>query len=148
MRALADTLRIEVLRHNCVESMYSIHIAFPGDFVSPGFMKEQQTKVPLNKTIQGLDHPIDELLAKFPSSDKVAGLIIRAVDRGDFIICEDSMEASVLFTNMQGPSPKRGWGVYDALLSPIMSCVVMPYLRWKWEGLTRKDGEELRKSRA
>ncbi|EAS30222.3 oxidoreductase [Coccidioides immitis RS] len=147
VRALADTLRIELLRNDCAASTYSIHIAFPGDFVSPGFMKEQQTKVALNKTIQGLNHPIEQLKAKFPSSDKVASLIIHAVDRGDFIICEDSMAASVLFANMQGPSPKRGWGVFDALLSPVMNLFVMPYLRWKWEGLTRKDGEKLQRSR-
>lgn len=147
MRALADTLRMEVLRHNCADSKYSIHIAFPGDFVSPGFMKEQQTKVPLNKKIQGLEQPIEQLLHTFPTSDKVASLIVRAADRGDFIICEDSFAANALFSNMLGPSPKRGWGVFDALMSPLMGWIVAPYLRWKWEGLTKKDGEELRKSK-
>ncbi|CAI7647022.1 unnamed protein product [Penicillium palitans] len=147
VRALADTLRMEVLRHNCADSKYSIHIAFPGDFVSPGFMKEQQTKVPLNKKIQGLEQPIEQLLHTFPTSDKVASLIVRAADRGDFIICEDSFAANALFSNMLGPSPKRGWGVFDALMSPLMGWIVAPYLRWKWEGLTKKDGEELRKSK-
>ncbi|KAK3317263.1 hypothetical protein B0T19DRAFT_468802 [Cercophora scortea] len=147
VRALADTLRIEVNRYNCPESLYTIHIAFPGDFVSPGFMKEQETKVALSKAIQGLNHPIEQLTAKFPSSEKVADLVIRAVDRGDFIICEDSLAASVLFSNMQGPSPKRGWGVVDALLAPLVSWFVMPYMRWKWEGMTRADGEAMRRAR-
>lgn len=146
VRALADTLRLEVLRHNCAESHYSIHVAFPGDFVSPGFMKEQETKVHLNKTIQGLHQPIEKLIAKFPSSEEVAGMIIKAVDRGDFIVTY-SLEQHALFANMMGPSPKRGWGVVDTLLAPLMSWIIMPYLRWKWEGITKKDGEELRKSR-
>lgn len=47
---------------------------------------------------------------------------------------------------MMGASPKRGWGVVDALLQPLMSWIVMPYFWSKWEVLARKDGEELRKS--
>ncbi|KAI1388534.1 putative short chain dehydrogenase/ reductase [Hypoxylon trugodes] len=147
VRALADTLRMEVLRYCGPESTYSIHCAFPADFISPGFVLEQQTKTPLTKHMQGTDLPLNKLEAKFPSSDKVASLIIAAVDRGDFIICEDSLAASVLFTNMLGPSPKRGWGIVDALLSPIVGCIVWPYLRWRWESMTRSDGEEFRRSR-
>lgn len=115
VRALADTLRLEVLRHNSPSSHYTIHNAFLGDFVSPGFMKEQATKVHLNKTIQGLHQPIENLIAKFPSLDEVAGWIIEAADRGDCIITY-SLEQHALFANMQGISPKRGWGVIDTLL--------------------------------
>ncbi|KAG5926957.1 putative secondary metabolism biosynthetic enzyme [Claviceps africana] len=145
LRALADTLRLEVLRHNFAGSHYSIHVAFPGDFVSPGFLKEQQTKVHLNKTIQGLHHPLEKLIAKFPSSEAVAAMMIKAVDRGDFAVTY-SLEQHALFANMPGPSPKRGWGVLDALLAPLMSWVIMPYMRRQWEGLARRDGEELRRS--
>jgi 3-dehydrosphinganine reductase len=143
VRALADTLRLEVLRHDTTESHYSIHCAFPGDFVSPGFMKEQETKVHLNKTIQGLHQPIEKLVAKFPSSEKVASMIIKAVDRGDFIITY-SLEQHALFANMMGASPKRGWGIVDTLLQPLMSWFIMPYFRRKWESITKKDGEQLR----
>jgi 3-dehydrosphinganine reductase len=143
VRALADTLRLEVLRHDTAESHYSIHCAFPGDFVSPGFMKEQETKVHLNKTIQGLHQPIEKLVAKFPSSEKVASMIIKAVDRGDFIVTY-SLEQHALFANMMGASPKRGWGIVDTLLQPLMSWFVMPYFRRKWECITKKDGEQLR----
>ncbi|KAG5913305.1 hypothetical protein E4U53_004913 [Claviceps sorghi] len=146
VRALADTLRLELLRHNSADSHYSVHVAFPGDFVSPGFIKEQQTKVHLNKTIQGLHHPLEKLVAKFPSSEAVAAMIIQAVDRGDFAVTY-SLEQRALFANMLGPSPKRGWGLLDAALAPLMSWFIMPYLRRRWEGLARRDGEELRKSR-
>ena len=146
VRALADTLRLEVMRHDTADSHYSIHCAFPGDFVSPGFMKEQATKVHLNKTIQGLHQPIESLVAKFPSSEQVASMIIKAVDRGDFIVTY-SLEQHALFANMMGASPKRGWGVVDTLLQPLMSWIIMPYFRRQWESLTRKDGEQLRMSR-
>ncbi|KAK9444801.1 putative short chain dehydrogenase/ reductase [Metarhizium brunneum] len=147
-RAFADTLRLEVLRYCCPESTYSIHCAFPGDFVSPGFVLEQKTKTNLTKRIQGLDgYTMSELEARFPSSDKIASLITSAVDRGDFIICDGSLAGSLLFTGMIGPSPKRGLGIVDSLLSVFTGCLLWPYLRWKWESMTRKDGEEHRRAR-
>ncbi|XDG09181.1 hypothetical protein ABKA04_008796 [Annulohypoxylon sp. FPYF3050] len=145
VRALADTLRMEVLRYNCPASTYTIHCAFPADFVSPGFVLEQKTKTPLTKRIQGLDRPFEELEARFPSSEKVASLIIAAVDRGDFIICEDSFAASALFTNMTGPSPKRGLGIVDSIMGLLVGWVVWPVLRRRWESMCRQDGEESRK---
>ncbi|KAF5228432.1 hypothetical protein FAUST_11079 [Fusarium austroamericanum] len=146
-RALADTLRMEVLRYCCPKSTYSIHCAFPADFVSPGFILEQDTKTTLTKRIQGLHGlSIAELETRFPSSDKVASLIVKAVERGDFIICEDSLAASILFCNMIGPSPKRGWGIADSLVSIFIGWFGWPFLRWKWEAMTRKDGEEMRSS--
>jgi 3-dehydrosphinganine reductase len=45
---------------------------------------------------------------------------------------------------MMGASPKRGWGIVDTLLQPLMSWFVMPYFRQKWECITKKDGEQLR----
>ncbi|KAI2620649.1 putative short chain dehydrogenase/ reductase [Hypomontagnella submonticulosa] len=145
VRALADTLRMEVLRYNCPASTYSIHCAFPADFVSPGFVLEQKTKTPLTKRIQGLDRPFEELKSKFPSCEKVASLIIAAVDKGDFIICEDSFAASALFTNMTGPSPKRGFGIVDSFLGLLVGWVVWPVLRRRWEAMCRQDGKECRK---
>lgn len=34
---LADDLRKEVLRYSCPASTYTIHCAFPVDFISPGY---------------------------------------------------------------------------------------------------------------
>lgn len=136
---------MEVLRYDCPASTYSIHCAFPADFVSPGFVLEQKTKTPLTKRIQGLDRPFEELEARFPTSEKVASLVIAAVDRGDFIICEDSFAASALFTNMTGPSPKRGLGIVDSFLGLLMGWIVWPVLRRRWEAMCKKDGEELRR---
>jgi len=146
VRGLADTLRMEVLRYCCSKSTYSIHCAFPADFISPGFIQELKTKTPLTKRISGTNLSIPELEAKYPSSEKVASGIIAAVDKGDYIICKDSLAASLLFTNMIGLSPKRGWGIVDSLLSVVMGWIVVPFLRRKWEAMTREDGEEMRSS--
>ena len=136
-----------MLRYCNSKSTYSIHCAFPADFLSPGFKLEQETKTPLTKRIQGTNLAVAELEAKFPSSENVAALIIAAVDKGDFIICEDSLAASALFTTMIGLSPKRGWGIFDSLLSVMMGWLVMPFFRRKWEGMSREDSEEIQRSK-
>ncbi|EAW13629.1 putative short chain dehydrogenase/reductase family oxidoreductase [Aspergillus clavatus NRRL 1] len=141
VRALADTLRFEVLRHNSPRTTYSIHIAFPADFISPGFVLEQDTKPNLTKRIQGTDvATFAQLEAKFPSSEKVARGIIARVEKGDFIICEDSLAASFLFTNMVGLSPKRGLGIVDSLMGVVVGWLVVPILRRRWERMCRQDG--------
>lgn len=135
------------MRYSCAASKYSIHCAFPGDFISPGFYLEQDTKTPLTKRIQGTDKPLTELEAKFPSSHTVATGIIQAVEAGDFMICKDSLAASLLFTGMTGPSPKRGLGLADSLLGWVVSWIVWPVLRIKWAQMCHEDGEVARKSR-
>ncbi|KAE8362762.1 putative short chain dehydrogenase/ reductase [Aspergillus caelatus] len=141
VRALADTLRFEVLRHNSAQTTYTVHIAFPADFISPGFVLEQDTKPDLTKRIQGTNvATFAELEEKFPSSEQVAQGIVARVDQGDFIICEDSLSASLLFTNMIGLSPKRGLGIVDSLLSVAMGWFVVPVLRRRWERMCREDG--------
>ncbi|KAI0468003.1 putative short chain dehydrogenase/ reductase [Xylaria cf. heliscus] len=140
VRALADTLRMEFLRHSSATSAYTAHCAFPGDFVSPGFYLEQNTKTNLTKRMQGTDKPLQTLEANCPSSDKVASSIVAAVDRGEFIICDGSWAISLLFTNMIGPSVKRGFGVLDSLLSILAGWLLYPILRRQWDAMTKEDG--------
>ncbi|VUC30985.1 unnamed protein product [Clonostachys rosea] len=78
VRALADTLRFEMLRYSSPASKYSVHISFPGDFISPGFYQEQYTKTHLTKSMQGLKGSIKDLEKKYPSSEKVASLVLDA----------------------------------------------------------------------
>ncbi|KAG6037964.1 putative secondary metabolism biosynthetic enzyme [Claviceps citrina] len=147
VRALADTLRLELMRYSCTASAYSVHCAFPGDFLSPGFWLEQETKTPLTKRIQGTDRPLEQLAATCPSSDRVAELMIRAAENGDYIICKDSAAASLLFTSMTGPSPKRGMGLADSLLGLLVGWIVWPVLRRRWEWMCAEDGERAREAR-
>ncbi|KAJ5385789.1 short chain dehydrogenase/ reductase [Penicillium cosmopolitanum] len=144
VRALADTLRFEFLRHNSAMTTYTVHIAFPADFVSPGFRLEQDTKPHLTKRIQGTNlASFEELENKFPSSEKVALGVIAKVDLGSFIICEDSLAAGCLFTNMTGLSPKRGLGIVDSVMGVVVGWIVMPVLRRRWERMCREDGERM-----
>lgn len=142
VRALADTLRLEMLRYSSARSKYTVHIAFPGDFISPGFYQEQFTKTPLTKQMQGLNGTIKQLEARYPSSEQVASLILKAVADGEFVICRDSLAGSMLFTGMVGPSPKRGFGILDSVLGIVVGLFVWPYLRVRWERMCKKDGEE------
>ncbi|KAI1764145.1 putative short chain dehydrogenase/ reductase [Hypoxylon sp. FL1150] len=145
VRALADSLRMELLRYSSSSCTYSIHCAFPADFLSPGFYLEQHSKTPLTKRMQGTNHALADLEAKYPSSDKVASQIIKAAEMGEFIICRDSTASSLLFTAMTGPSPKRGWGIFDSLVGLLVGWLVWPYLRRRWEFEIRKDGEAARR---
>lgn len=135
---------MEALRLSNPKSTYTIHCAFPSNFISPAFLKEQKSKPRLTKVIEGTTGSIEELKQKLPSADKVSQVIISGVERGDFAICEDSVESGLLFTNMIGPSPKRGLGVLDSLSSVLVSLIVWPVFRRRWDGMCKKNGKQLR----
>ncbi|CAH0054503.1 unnamed protein product [Clonostachys solani] len=141
VRALADTLRLEMLRYSSPASRYSVHISFPGDFISPGFYQEQNTKTALTKSMQGLKGSIEDLEKQYPSSEKVASLVLEAVKNEEYIICRDSLAASLLFTNMVGASPKRGLGIMDSIVGVVVNWFIWPVLRRHWEGMCKRDGE-------
>lgn len=81
-----------------------------------------------------------ELEHRFPSAEKVAQKIIAGVERGDFALCNDSIESSLLFANMIGPSPKRGLGVLDSLLATVVGLLVWPVFRRRWDKMCKQDG--------
>ena len=67
---------------------------------------------------------IEELEQRFPSAEKVAQGIIDGMERGDFALCDDSVESGLLFANMISPSPKRGLGLLDSLLATVIGLFV------------------------
>jgi len=97
VRALADTLRMEALRYSGPASTYTIHCAFPSNFLTRSFFQEQGKKPEVTKRIEGTTGSVAELEKKFPSAQKVAGQIIEGVTRGDFALCDDSMESALFF---------------------------------------------------
>ena len=140
VRGLADTLRMEALRLSGPASTYTIHCAFPSNFISPAFLEEQKSKPELTKRIEGTTGSTAELERRFPSAEKVAKGIIAGVARGDFALCDDSVESSLLFANMIGPSPKRRLGVRDSLLATVVGLLVWPVLRRRWDKMCKDDG--------
>lgn len=113
MRGLADTLRTEALRLSGPASTYTVHCAFPSNFIFPAFLEEQKRKPEPTKRIEGTTGSTADLERKFLSSEKMAQGIIAGVERGDFALCNDSVESGLLFVNMIGPSPKGSLGVLD-----------------------------------
>ncbi|PSN60061.1 NAD(P)-binding protein [Corynespora cassiicola Philippines] len=146
VRALADTLRMEAIRHSGPASRYTVHCAFPSNFITGAFMEEQKKKPELTKQIEGTTGSLEELQKRFPSAEEVACKIIAAVGKGEFAICDDSFESALLFSNMIGPSPKRGLGIVDSLLAVIVGLFVWPILRRQWDAKCKKDGEEYRQA--
>lgn len=140
VRALADTLRMEALRYSCSASTYTVHSAFPSNFITDTFLQEQEKKPLLTKRIEGTTGSVEELQKKYPSAEKVAAQIVAAVARGDFVICEDSFDSVLLFSNMIGPSPKRGLGIVDSFLAILVGLIVWPIVRRRWDALCRQDG--------
>ena len=140
VRGLADTLRMEALRLSGPASTYTIHCAFPSNFISPAFLEEQKSKPELTKRIEGTTGSTAELERRFPSAEKVAKGIIAGVARGDFALCDDSVESGLLFANMIGPSPKRRLGVLDSLLATVVGLFVWPVLRRRWDKMCKDDG--------
>lgn len=141
VRALADTLRMEVLRYSNSAVTYKIHCAFPSNFISESFIEEQERKPALTKRIEGTTGAISELEKKFPSAEKMAGKILAGVQSGDFAVCDDSVESGLFWANMVGTSPKRGWGVVDSLYAFVVGLFVWPVLRRYFDSLCRADGE-------
>ena len=140
VRGLADTLRMEALRLSGPATKYTVHCAFPSNFISPAFAEEQESKPGLTKRMEGTTGSMAELERRFPSAEKVARGIIDGVARGDFALCDDSTESGMLFANMIGPSPKRGLGVQDSFLAVVIGLFVWPVLRRRWDKMCKEDG--------
>ena len=129
MRALADVLRTELMRYSGSSSQYSVHVAFPSNFISPSFVDEQKNKPALTRRLEGTSASTPELAKKLHSASQVAEYIVAAVDRGQYVICSE-FEAALLFGGMVGLSPKRGLGISDSLTA-MLAIVAAPLLR-RW----------------
>ncbi|KAJ8109105.1 hypothetical protein OPT61_g7697 [Boeremia exigua] len=137
VRALADTLRMEVLQYSSAVAKYTIHCAFPSNIHTESFVEEQKHKPQLTKEMEGTAGDAAALAKKLPSAKKVADYIVSQIDTSDFAIC-DSIESSALFANMVGPSPKRGFGVVDSLLGVLVQFIIWPLQRRQWDSMCRK----------
>ncbi|KAJ6442335.1 short chain dehydrogenase/reductase family oxidoreductase [Purpureocillium lavendulum] len=105
VRALADVLRTELMRYSGSSSQYSVHVAFPSNFISSSFVDEQKNKPALTRRLEGTSASTPELAKKLHSASQVAEYIAAAVDGGQYVICSE-FEAALLFGGMVGLSPK------------------------------------------
>lgn len=134
---------MEVLRYNnpSINLRYNIHIAFPSNIDTDAFFEEQKKKPQLTKEMEGTAIDPVELRKKLPSAEKVASSIIAGVARGDFALLCDSLESTLLWANMIGPSPKRGFGILDTILAILVGLIAWPIQRRQWDAMCRKDRE-------
>ncbi|CAI0642211.1 unnamed protein product [Colletotrichum noveboracense] len=130
-RALADTLRQEAAIYSTATCQYKVHCAFPNTFMTDAFLDEQKTKPDLTKRIESSDGPIEKLKTKMLSAEYVAEYIVRGVAKGDFALVSD-FDTEVLWSNMVGSSPKRGFGFVDSILGLLSGFLVWPILRYIW----------------
>ncbi|KAF4949056.1 hypothetical protein FGADI_9165 [Fusarium gaditjirri] len=137
VRALADTLRQELLLYGD-ESMYRVHIAFPGAFITDSFIQEQTTKPELLRNMEGINYlNMEELLKNIQSAEEIAAKIFRGIRKGRYIITTD-LTTDLTLNNMRGPSP-RDSTLYDVVMSFVGS-FVFPMARRRFDRMTIQYG--------
>ncbi|KAF5563135.1 short chain dehydrogenase reductase family [Fusarium phyllophilum] len=137
LRALADTLRQELLLYGD-ESMYRVHIAFPGAFITDSFIQEQATKPELLKNMEGSNYQDgEELLKNVQSAEEIASKIFKGIKKGRYIITTD-LTTDLTLNNMRGPSPRDN-ALYDAFMSFVGFCA-FPFVRRRFDRMTVQYG--------
>ncbi|KAF2020601.1 short chain dehydrogenase [Aaosphaeria arxii CBS 175.79] len=140
VRGLADTLRMEALYYSNPGTKYTIQCAFPSNIMTDAFIEEQKNKPQLTKEMEETNKDLDELKKKLPSAAKVAQYIVSRLNSDDFAIC-DSLASELLWSNMIGPSPKRGLGVADSILSFLVGTAIWPFQRRRWDKMCVQAGQ-------
>ncbi|KAH8648722.1 short chain dehydrogenase [Tricladium varicosporioides] len=138
-RAFADTMRLEVTRYSGPKSTYSVQCVFAHNFITPTFLIEQKNKPELTKKLEGSTGKLSDLEKKFPYAEKIAPTIVASVAKGDYAVMDNRMDPQLLWANMIGPSPRRGWGVVDTLLAGLMGIFLFPFVRRGWEKMCKGD---------
>jgi 3-dehydrosphinganine reductase len=129
LRALADTLRMELLLYGD-NTMYQVHCAFPGIFLTDAFKAQEENKPKLTKMMEGSDYTTEELVKNTQSVEAVANRILLALENGRFFITTD-MKTDLILNNMRGPSP-RDSSIYDMFMG-FIAMIAWPFVRRRWE---------------
>lgn len=137
MRALSDCLSQEVQVYNGARRNKSnaapaadvkIHTVFPMGILSPGFENEEKMKPELTKILEEADKP--------QTTDEVAAISIKALERGDYLITTMFIGA-IMKASALGVSARNSI-IFDTLTSWVSSLAflfVSPDLSgkaWKW----------------
>ncbi|KAK2736917.1 short chain dehydrogenase reductase family [Colletotrichum kahawae] len=125
------SLTLSAAIYSTATCQYKVHCAFPNTFMTDAFLDEQKTKPDLTKRIESSDGPIEKLKTKMLSAEYVAEYIVKGVAKGDFALVSD-FDTEVLWSNMVGSSPKRGFGLVDSILGLLSGFLVWPILRFIW----------------
>lgn len=75
-----------------------------------------------------------ELIDRLPSAQTVASRIVHEVhEKEEYVVLDDAV-SGFLFANMKGPSPGRGHGIWDWVLSLVAS-LTWPFFRRRLDGM-------------
>ena len=141
-RALADTMRLEIIRYNNPKTTYAVQCVFAHTFITPTFIEEQKHKPALTKRIEGTTGDIATLKKTgVPDAGKIAPEIVAAIDKGDFAVMDRRFEPQLCWGLSISSSPKRGWGLWDTFLA-LLACIVWPFVRRSH--MADADGEAYR----
>ncbi|DBA04798.1 TPA: hypothetical protein N0F65_004435 [Lagenidium giganteum] len=105
LRGLAEALRNEFKLYNI-----DVHIFYPGNIDSPGFVEENKIKPEETKTIEGVSEPIHP--------DKVADSMISGMSNGHFSITNDPLIA-MLRALANGVTPRLNTPL-ELFLMPLL----------------------------
>lgn len=137
-RSLADTVRAEATHYSAPKSNYIVQCIFAHAYIAIVFIGEQKTKLELCKRIEGtFATDVASLAKRFPYASQIAPEIIAAVASDDFAVTDKRLDPQLIWTSGIGPSPRRGWGTFDTLLSFLATFVVMPSVRRKRRSYAR-----------
>jgi 3-dehydrosphinganine reductase len=138
LRSLSDTLRSEVNLYNGARqhaasplAMPEIknHIVLPGSIQSPGLELENAIKHPVTKLLEEGD-PVQ-------SSDEVAAVAVRALERGGYLVTTQFL-ARAMRAGMMGNSPRDGLGIVDTVFAWVVGVAwlfIGPDMErkvWRW----------------
>jgi len=91
LRGLAETLRSELILYDS-----TVHIMFPGNIDSPGYIEENRLKPKITLEIESTDKPT--------APEVLANVLVQGVQRGDFHIAPD-MLANIFRSSTIGATP-------------------------------------------
>lgn len=130
-RALADTVRLEASRYSGPKSTYIVQCVFAHNFITTTFLREQERKPELTKRIEGTSAvTLEELEKEIPYASTVAQQVITDAESDDFAIVDRRLIPQLLWSNMMGTSPKRGWGIVDSILAFLTILIIWPINDW------------------
>ncbi|PVH90412.1 hypothetical protein DM02DRAFT_678626 [Periconia macrospinosa] len=119
-RSLADLLRLEAMRYSGPISEYKVRIFFTHILMINDALQMQTIKPELTKKFGSSLGTPAELAKRCPSAERIAIEIVEAAEKGDFAVMDSGPNVQLIWANMMGTSPSRGWGFVDSVLASLM----------------------------
>jgi 3-dehydrosphinganine reductase len=121
----ADSIRHEFLMYGI-----DVHLYLPGNMMSPGFDKENETKPKVTAEIEGTVEAI--------STDEAALTLIKGIERGQYVITSDFV-GQLLASTVKPTAP--GNGIVSDRLLQFVTLLAFPIWRLYADYLVKAEGK-------